>query len=769
MRARWLLVIVLALLAISAQPAAAANASAVASEHTTFGTGSQGEPSPTQLTNANIQGSGPSASVVAGGTVSYNPVDDQGNGEADITGDLVGDDGGNSNTQSEIRIEPTESGSISSIAPNIKDTYGSDYGATVDIYITQEAGPDGVYGEGTLVKSGWDPDWTTGSQQITISEYDVQGGSTYSIEFVTTSSDNDDTFDGITIGVDTSASSDWFSSGGSPKPRYGDLDVTIQKPLSVATYVGAAHSANAYSAFTNVTLQNADATLTWQEDGDGDGTWTNVTSTTVSSSGNYTEDLSGTASDQWRVRIDIAATGADPTVEIHDEGLLFESSEPSLSDPEPPDGMQIANATGDVSINVSDADFPLAQGDSVTVSATDGNGNSLGSATLTSNETASFSYSSMAGENTIQWTATDAYGNSDTFTQTYSTPATLTLYNESSPEQKIQTNANITATFFGSNGETVVQRTSSDATFNFSGLPADTEYIVTVDAEGYRERTLVIRSLYEQQSFYLLSNNVSASQIVFELSDPTGEFPPGETRLFIEKPLKINNTTSYRTIAADTFGATSAYSVVLAENARYRLRIRHDGQERILGSYTPTVPTTETLRVQRIEPSAEDVPQGAVYGSVEDGQLAVRFRGSANDTTVSYTVRDENGTVVVPETQTTGTSFAHVYPANNSTTYNVSYQISYADGGSASGSFTAGGVAGITGRFNMDGQLLSLLSWGAILATLGLVVIVDTRLAPAAGTGVASALTIIGTIAIPAPLLGVSGVVAVLALFGRPS
>ena len=451
--------------------------------------------------------------------------------------------------------------------------------------------------------------------------------------------------------------------------------------------------------------------------------------------------------------------------------MLFASSSPTLSNPEPPDQAKIENAVGKVSINVSDPDFGLAQGDDVTVSATDDEGNNLGSTTLTSNGTASFSYSSEAGANTIQWTATDAYGSSDTFTQSFQTPSRLTLYNETSPSQKVETSTEITATFFGASGERVIQRTSSDATFNFSGLPTDTQYIVTVDAEGYRERTLVIDSLYEQQSFYLLANSVEASQIVFELSDPTGEFPPGETRLFVEKPIKINGSTAYRTVAADTFGATSAYSVVLAEGARYRLRIRHDGQERILGSYTPTVATTEPLRVQRIEPSAEDVPQDAVYGSVEDGQLAVRFRGGDNDTAVRYRVTNSSGDVVVPETETTGASFAHVYPVANNTTdsYNVSYEV--VDGGETvrDGSFTTGDVAGIAGRFNMDGQLLSLLSWFAIMATLGLVVIVDTRLAPAAGTGMASALTILGTVAIPAPLLGVSGVVAVLALFGRPS
>jgi len=90
------------------------------------------------------------------------------------------------------------------------------------------------------------------------------------------------------------------------------------------------------------------------------------------------------------------------------------------------------------------------------------------------------------------------------------------------------------------------------------------------------------------------------------------------------------------------------------------------------------------------------------------------------------------------------------------------------DGGQvvSSGSFTAGEVAGIATRFDMDAQVLSLLSWASILMTMGLVVIVNHQLAPAAGTGVAAGLVIIGTVAIPAPILGVAGAVSALALFG---
>lgn len=438
---------------------------------------------------------------------------------------------------------------------------------------------------------------------------------------------------------------------------------------------------------------------------------------------------------------------------------------PTVSNPDPADGAKITTRDPTLSAEITDSDF--AAGDSLTVNISL-DGSQVHSETISANGTVSTSISPAAGGHQWTVTATDQYGLSTSETYTFSTPSTLSIKNESAPETLVAgTNATVTVQFFGERGSVTTQ-TTTDGTVNLTGLPTDERFVVQADADGYRTRKTVIRSLYNQQTVYLLPNNATASQIIFEISDPTGEFPPGETYLYIERPLTVNNSTTYQTIAGDTFGATARYPVTLAEDTRYRLRVRHDGQERMLGSYTVTTTAVEELRVQRIEPSADDVEQGAVYGGVEDGQLAVRFRDGTPNTTVTYSVTAANGSTVVPETTVTGESFAHLFPVNGSATqsYNVSYEIQRPDGSVTTGSFRAGSVAGVATGFAMDPQLLSLLSWGAILASMGLIVIIDTRLAPAVGTGTASALTIIGTVAIPAPLLGISGAVAVLALFG---
>jgi hypothetical protein len=49
---------------------------------------------------------------------------------------------------------------------------------------------------------------------------------------------------------------------------------------------------------------------------------------------------------------------------------------------------------------------------------------------------------------------------------------------------------------------------------------------------------------------------------------------------------------------------------------------------------------------------------------------------------------------------------------------------------------------------------------------MGLTAIVNKSLAPAAGASMASVLTILGTVAIPAPMLGISGAIGVLAIIG---
>ena len=70
----------------------------------------------------------------------------------------------------------------------------------VDVYVVEEA-PDGTVGEGTLVKSSWDPPATQGDTTITFDTPVSTNGGTVTVEFVTTS--GDDSFYGARRGDST--------------------------------------------------------------------------------------------------------------------------------------------------------------------------------------------------------------------------------------------------------------------------------------------------------------------------------------------------------------------------------------------------------------------------------------------------------------------------------------------------------------------------------------------------------------------------------------
>jgi len=559
--------------------------------------------------------------------------------------------------------------------------------------------------------------------------------------------------------------------------------VSLIKSLSAtaksdrSTYIGAAHDAESVtSGWTNLTLQNADATVTWQEDADGDGAWTNITSTTYSTSGNVTADLSATPSDRWRVRVDFETTGSNPVAELHDEGVLFASSGPTLSDAEPPDQAKIENAVGDVSINVSDADFSLAQGDNVTVSASDDDGNSLGSTTLTSNGTASLAYSSEAGENVIEWTATDAYGTSDTYTQTFETPGVIEVRNESSPGQIISTPSNITATFYGADGTTVVEKTSDNGTIPIAGVPTDAEYVVAINAVGYRPRRVVLTNLFEQRSVYLLPESAEAANVQFKLNDRTGDFPSA-SELIISKPITRNNSTEYVAIAADSFGATGSTRFILEDNSRYVLRVESpDGAVRDLGAYTTSGAAVEPLPIGRVSVgSTIDSGSAIQTGYVtENGQTYLRltYADPENRTeSLSYTVTNETGAVIEPERSVSvDGEYRATIPVSESGSATVNYSYTrQTDAGlvTKSGNASVGGVPGIAKTWPIDSQVLSLSGYILIVGVTGLLVIRDPGVASIVGTVVASLLTFIGVVQIPYMALGVAGVTAVFYNVGR--
>jgi len=533
-------------------------------------------------------------------------------------------------------------------------------------------------------------------------------------------------------------------------------------------YRGAEHSANADTLFADVDPGSGSATVRAQSN-DGTG-WSDVATTTVSSAQNVSLDISGDSSDRYRTVVEASSTGAQ-TVTLEDEGVTFTSGPLSLSNPDPADGSSaISDYDGSVSVDVADADFATPQGDSVTVEVANSQG-TIGETTVTANGTASVPYAPVGGANNLTWTATDAYGNTATLSQDFVAPDQLTVVNVSNTSQLVS-DVEVTIQFFQRDNDTVIRRTTSNGAISMTGLRVSETYLVTAQADGYVTRKAIVQPLGGQQTIYLLNDSEPSAEVIFELSDPTGDFPPESTYLYVEKPINVSGETEYRVITADTFGATGSYPVELQTDTRYRLRVVNNGEERALGAYTATGPAQELLQIQRIEPSADDRDTGVVYGdyNASSGALAVRFRGGDAETTVNYSVTDSAGNTVVAETSVTGSEFAHVYTLgagpNETVSYQVNYQIERADGTVVSDSFTVGSLSGVAGRFDMDPQVLSIASWVAILAVMGLVVIVNKTLAPAAGAGMASVLTIIGTVAIPAPLLGVSGAIGVLVIIG---
>jgi len=461
----------------------------------------------------------------------------------------------------------------------------------------------------------------------------------------------------------------------------------------------------------------------------------------------------------------------------HSVELQTSDGDPVINDGSPSDNETISTSSPTLTVNVSDPDLPDDELDVDFYL----DGSKVGTKTVTSNGTVSIDVTVDTGGHHT-WTAnvTDSYGQSNESTFDFRAPSELRIYHETHPTKLINdSNLSLTVRFYplddGSSTK-VVTRNATNGTVDLSGLDVNTRFVVTAktnNSSRYTYRRIVIDSLYQTQRIYLLNESEPHSQVVFNLQDPTGQFPPEDTILYIEKPIKVNGTTEYQTIAGDTFGSTGRFPAVLQEDSRYRLRVEtaNGTDSRILGSYSVYEPTVEPLKIQRIKPQSNVDAGSTVYGSLETyngtTSVAVRFQDFANNSTsVTYQVRNGD-TVIIENTSTTADSFAHIYQVGpNNSTYTIEYWIEHPDGTVTHDTYVVGEVPSIAERFNIDPQVMSIASWIMILATMGLIVIVDSKFAPLGGTGMASALVIVGTVAIPMPILGVAGAISVLTLFG---
>lgn len=309
----------------------------------------------------------------------------------------------------------------------------------------------------------------------------------------------------------------------------------------------------------------------------------------------------------------------------------------------PRDGEKKDTRTITLSIPVNDTDFAETSGDEVKVEFYF-DGDLVASKNVTSNATVTYDITvSTGGSHDWKVIATDEYGNStisdsDTSTSssdpfTFKVPSELRIYEESNPDTLVD-NVTVEIRFYGgeSGDSFTVQRTTSDGTVNMTDLPIDQEFIVVAKASSYYNRRIYVESLYKQSDVFLLNDSKKAVYNDFVLDDKSGNFPPGETRLIIQRGLNRSGNFTWWTISGDFFGGTNSHATYLRYNQRYRLIVENNqGDRRVIGSYMAL--DENNPKPITISEIIVDPPEGQSYyatswiedGTEDDGEKTLRF------------------------------------------------------------------------------------------------------------------------------------------------
>jgi len=403
----------------------------------------------------------------------------------------------------------------------------------------------------------------------------------------------------------------------------------------------------------------------------------NATEITYSASGSGTITVTGLpASTQWGAEsagslVDSGTTDSSGVTTIsvpaatNKDLNLFALNTPTVTPVAPLDGTKLNDPTQTLTVDVDDQDFEIAE-DSLTVEFY-ADGQQIDTKTVSSPSEVSTEHTwTTGGDHTWSATVTDSIGNSDeTATQNVGVTAELQVYNESQPD-KLVNSTSIDVTFYG--GNETITRSSSDGTISFDGLPLDRRFEAEVSADGYESRTVVIPSLVEQESVWLLPDSAESIKVRFRLEDATGTFSQ-RSELYIEKPITVNNQTEYRIITSREFGVDGV-TTVLDKDTRYDLRIRNQaGDNAQLATYSATVSETVTLQpdvaaVQK--PEAQNIGYEVDY-SADNEQISIEYIDPADKTeslTVSVKSRDGETTLRAPQTYTNTSSLSLSVPTD---------------------------------------------------------------------------------------------------------
>ena len=329
-----------------------------------------------------------------------------------------------------------------------------------------------------------------------------------------------------------------------------------------------------------------------------------------------------------------------PNSEHEVELVTVDGVAPQFEDASPGDGEVVPTTPDELAVTVTDDDFPSDEVD-VTISL---NGEEIHSETITEETrvTADVSQELALGEHQWSVEATDAYGNTNSETYDFSLPTNVTVRNEQNASQII-TDANVTATFFSSAGDIVVEREddSGDGNISMEGLP-DTDFVVTVDADEHYERRAYVESIGDQQNIYLLNQTqVPAEEVtdtLFTYEDRTQRFAQADTTLRIQRAVDIDGDGEFewQTVAGDFWGAAGEFPFIGETNARYRLVIKNQatGDQRVLGTHIPTADGVKNIIVGQIAFEAEDGTGSWFDAQLNEsvGNLQIQYTDPANST-----------------------------------------------------------------------------------------------------------------------------------------
>jgi len=323
-----------------------------------------------------------------------------------------------------------------------------------------------------------------------------------------------------------------------------------------------------------------DVTLEWYVDGNLENTTTATANGTVSADVGPFDD----GTHEWQV---VATDDYGEAVTSANFTWTIEHAAPEVSNRQPADGSALSEREQEFSIDISDSDFAF---DGDTVDATLFiDGESVGSETLSANGSASITTTiSEGGGHEYYWVVSDRYGlETTTSTFSFDIPSELRIYNESSPDNLVD-NVTVEILFYGGpdGDQFTFQRETSNGVVDMSGLPVDQEFVVVASADGYNNRRIYVESLFQQASVFLLPESSTAAYNVFQIDDKSGSYPPGETRLIIQRGLNKSGNFSWYTVSGDFFGGTNSHETYLRYNQRYRLIVENNqGDRRVIGAY----------------------------------------------------------------------------------------------------------------------------------------------------------------------------------------